>query len=193
MGLHTSGVFQIAIYIVFFLGLFYLLGIARKDVEGFQSTCTPGYYPYSVGPGVSLCFPCEAGTECPTGREQPVVCRPGSYSLGQARSCSPCPIDTYSESAGASACTPCPTGTYASVGAVSCTRGACLPGYACHTDKDPEICLPGTYSNRALVCTPCPPGTHAANPGASSCTACPRGTFCDTGYSSPMVCGSTLV
>jgi sugar lactone lactonase YvrE len=103
----------------------------------------------------SGCCSCAKGNYCP-GNDQQIPCPAGTHNnmtrSYNATSCAPCPIDTYSSTAGATSCTACPAGSRTTVGATSCSQ-----------------CPRNTYAAASGVCVPCPFGTTAAV-GSSVCS-----------------------
>ena len=150
-----------------FLSITILIGAAilvaatfAKNATKSASSCNPGYY-----------IDDDFGTTCE-------ICSAGYYCNGTSEI--PCPVNTYSSSAGASSCTACPAGTTTNgqtgqrsasacvtAQATSCSAGKYLSGGTCHA------CSAGTYSagGTATSCTPCEGNTISAA-GAGSCTSC---------------------
>jgi hypothetical protein len=98
-------------------------------------------------------------------------CPAGQFEI--ERSCSPCPIGTYSALQGSLSCTPCPEGKYGATGGLS----VCM------------ACLPGTYwstANHTVQCLPCPIGKFNIALAQVQCQTCLANTFNDAaGLSSP--------
>lgn len=138
---------------------------------------------------------CETGNYCPE----------GSGSLSQ------CPAGTYNDaraSTSESDCLECPPGYYCNspgktwselTGLSSTYFGQCTAGYVCSggsTTPTPtdnivgKICPVGSYCPTGTVTEiECTTGYYSPNTGASSCTICPAGTYCDApGMSSTNTC-----
>ena len=93
------------------------------------------------------------------------ACPNGQSSTGNASSCSPCAVGTYSmPSNGTYACTLCPDGQSSGSGASNCSA-----------------CTVGTYSSPStgvFACTLCPDGSTSTLPtGSSTCQSCGDGYY----------------
>jgi hypothetical protein len=89
------------------------------------------------------------------------------------RTCSLCPVGSYSALQGSLVCTTCPEGTYGTTAGIS----------AC------SLCLPGTYwfgVNQTSQCLPCPAGKFNVALAQVQCQTCLANTFNDAvGLSRP--------
>jgi hypothetical protein len=122
-----------------------------------------------------VCEDCKAGTACPTGSAEPVVCAAGSAAEALAAECTLCPAGSYAPTHGMGACLPCAPGTdcpFGSSEAPECPAGTSQPGTgSC------EPCAGGTFSGpKAAVCEDCPAG-YKCPPAAEAPEACGVGYF----------------
>ena len=165
------------------------------------SVCTTcGGSTYSTM-GSSACIYSLQTTGCPAGTypvapNQCVACPAGSYSLGNAPSCTLCPIGTYCPNIGlavgygAIRSTSCPSGTYQdTVGqstCKSCPLGTYNPTTHAASLQQCINCSPGTYgpSTGLSSCLNCGLGTYSANNGSSAATTCVQ---CTPGYYNNLV------
>ena len=122
------------------------------------------------------CEPCARGTA------QPLAAR---------SACVDCPAGWYGDVEGAATCKPCPIGTYSNrvkntVGCVPCEEGtsgtSSLEEYYAATTKSlraPPAGEPGSTFDSTLAatsCTACPAGTYGGGAG-SGCTPCAPGSY----------------
>lgn len=104
----------------------------------------------------------------------------------------PCPVGTHNSHLGRGAlasCEPCPAGFYC-LENTTLPSGACSPGYYCPTNitNGQSGIVIGSYGPRQV---PCPAGTFTGNHSSrveADCAACPEGSFCPPGTSTPTVC-----
>ena len=170
---------------------------------------------------------CDAGSYCPGGGHvgaaatpnvDIIPCANGSYSAGNASSCTPCGLGYFANSTGSSACTPCSVGFYAnSTGSTSCfscptgsasaSAGAtalssCALKQRYYIDVNdvntPVLCLAGSRCPGAgYVGTPsgvvgiteCEAGTWSSN-GSTTCNPCANGTYSAAGAPSCTNCSN---
>ena len=159
------------------------------------------------------CESCEKGYSCSEGSTSKYQnrCPAGTYSLGGASECVPCPKGTYQYSSGASYCIACDGVTNKETGATSCTKnnpqigctaGAfwngtacsqCPFGYYCPGGVAEPVQCSGDYvSSRNAryeedcsgvdVTLPCPAGQYMADKSKGLCSACPEGYYCPDGF-----------
>lgn len=184
------------------LTLIFCFELTSVLVSSTTLTCTPGFIPFKLDNGTSVCRGCIAGTyqtgfgmtslaaclQCPSGTFQTgigmgfldncTLCNPGTYQpltgQGFAASCIECKAGEYQTSRGANSSTAC---------------SACMPGTYQPVKGGMSECLPcargyyGVISGASSVssgCHPCPPGTYQSALGAvhnSTCLTCATGTY----------------
>jgi hypothetical protein len=106
---------------------------------GCSGLCPAGLYGSLTGLTTSSCSGmCTAGYSCVAGSisSMAYTCRPGTYSLSGAASCSSCSLGLYGDVAAlpTAACSgPCPAGRYAAAVALNTSdcSGPCAAGYFC--------------------------------------------------------------
>jgi hypothetical protein len=178
------------------------------------STCTAGVCPagHRCPLETSDPIPCESGTwmnrtgaaecdDCPAGYfcnglspTAPADCPIGSYCQAGSAAPSLCPAGTYGRRSGlrdVSECTSCDAGSFCDGTDPSSTQ-YCPAGAYCPPGSDtPDLCIPGTYSNRTGLqnvseCTLCDPGSFCDDYGLTHVTGpCSAGHFCSRGSSQP--------
>ncbi|KAK0398718.1 hypothetical protein QR680_002723 [Steinernema hermaphroditum] len=105
---------------------------------------------------------CPRGSGLDLNRRICVECKHGYYSVNNI--CEECPVNTYSNTAGATECVRCPLGTITKT-AGSTTSLHCL-----------ETCQPGYFSADGFApCTACAAGFYQPQKGATTCIACSSG------------------
>ena len=149
---------------------------------------------------VSLLRACRAGYFCTAGSPffLETICASGTFSIGDALSCTPCPLNYNSPpgSTSAAACLPCPAGTYASGGlCVSCQAGSYSTTVGATSSATCLACPVGTSSVAgASTCSICASGYAGTptNPGGGSagCIPCSSGFFSSAGQTSCSPCPS---
>ena len=179
--------------------------------------CTPGMYCYTNGL-TAPSGPCSESYFCPGGQALPsdpnYECPPGHYCPEGSSFAQPCPAGTYSPSTGlynVSQCLPCaaghacessglaspsspsdpghfcqtgcitpnPVGTYGVH-----TNGICPVGHFCPSGTIlPQKCLEATFVNYtgASVCTTCHAGYFCDGISTSAILDCPQGSYCPSG------------
>jgi len=189
MGPHTSGFLEIGIYILFFLVIFYLLGIERKDLEGFQVTNVPCDPP--AGPGEYCTGTSGVARICP----QNNYCTGGTF-IRQCALGAYCPEGTSFPS-----CT-LPRSYYrVMAGTIRDTCEVCSPGFIVKTTTTPRIrsttsvecqqCSAGTYA--VSIENPRPVGKPTGSSGyISSCQPCPANSSCPAGSTIPTCNAGTI-
>uniref|UniRef100_A0A1I7ZM80 Sushi domain-containing protein n=1 Tax=Steinernema glaseri TaxID=37863 RepID=A0A1I7ZM80_9BILA len=106
---------------------------------------------------------CPRGSGLHTARRMCVECKHGFYSINNV--CEECPVNTFSNEAGATECVRCPAGTITKKSGAT-TVLHCL-----------EYCQPGFFSSDGFApCTACDRGYYQSQKGATSCGKCPMGT-----------------
>eukprot|EP00070_Physeter_catodon_P037017 XP_028343911.1 sushi, von Willebrand factor type A, EGF and pentraxin domain-containing protein 1-like [Physeter catodon] len=130
--------------------------------------CTPGFYCHrDAGKR-----PCNAGYVCyegastgaPVDGERGEQCAAGFYCPEGSYRMLPCPPGSKSE-AGASECHPCDAGTFCPWPATAAGGQTCPIGHFCPAGSARPF--------------PCPPGSFQQSTGASECTPCTPGNYCD--------------
>ncbi len=111
----------------------------------------------------SVCTACPAGFMCPVKSNPPIVCAPGTFSIGSQALCTPVPAGFYTASAGMMSPVKCGVGQYASGGASVCST--CELGYRCpsgSTEPAPlsAACAIGGFCNPPGIYTLCLAGTY---------------------------------
>ncbi len=170
----------------------------RCGLGWYANTPNATGYPTSLsGPGTA-CWPCPLGAVS-NGNDVCSLCSGGTYSSTPAStSCTHCPSNTVSAAIGAtseSTCQTCPVGFFPDTLQTTCTtcEGAISGCASCSNSSTVAVCL-SCADGFALVngvCTACNLGNYLASLGATSCTACPVGTFTDgsqQGYSQCISC-----
>jgi len=170
----------------------------RCGLGWYANTPNATGHPTSLnGPGTA-CWPCPLGTVS-YGNDNCSPCSAGTYSdATSSTSCTKCSPNTVSaaiEATSESTCQPCSPGYFPNSLQTACTScGNADSGCtACSNSSAVAECLScaeGFALNNG-ACTVCNNGNYLANPGASSCTACPTGTFTDAsqqGYSQCIAC-----
>ena len=114
---------------------------------GCRFKCNPGTYGSSYTLTDADCTaPCTVGHYCPQGSAAPT----------------PCPLNTYMPTTGASVCTNCPAfATTTTTGATSIAACQCVQGYYTNTD-----------ASAATMCSAFPEGSTTAAAGATSLSQC---------------------
>lgn len=125
------------------------------------------------------------------------ACPLGTYSNPPEPYCNPCPAGTYQTVSSVGYCYNCTDGSWSETGSASCTNASL--GYYATTNHTMQIpCPPGSFvstEGASASCTPAPAGTFVADSasadyqlcptgtyseiGATGCTSCESGTFCD--------------
>ncbi len=112
------------------------VGLRRRGVlvnGSICGMCSAGSY---MDPLANVCRECPAGSTAPSGSVGLLSCTcPSGSRLRSAELCEPCPLHTYSSSAGL-ACTPCPPlMVTAGVGSQSLRDCQCPPGLVMHAGR----------------------------------------------------------
>ena len=156
-------------------------GVPLSDATGF--TCNMGYQVLAnpLTPTQPSCSFCPDGMDTVAWPDYTQTnsycsqCPPGSYRTAPYIMCVACTLGTYQPNYGGTVCPICPGGSISDwIDAVSC-----------------KACSPGTYKPdgvRATSCTVCGIGTYQQIAGRSTCTACPFGSFANTGTLSCTPC-----
>ncbi len=171
------------------------------DATACQS-CTTNFYCMNSGQD-AVSGPCADGYLCPAGSKLPFIsanrCSKNKYCVaGVATDCTTSTY-TYTGTGGdvlgasiSTDCMPCLPGMLCpnhDTGITSCPAGSyCVAGVSssCPTG---HYCAAGTYAPVS-----CSRGTYAGTTGASSCSQCPAGSYCDAvGTITPAVCDTNLV
>jgi hypothetical protein len=147
-----------------------LVGTYQANTGSVQcNICQPGYYCPTLGGTTEIS--CSRGRFCPTGASSESICLPGSYSLENASSCTPCkPEEGKTQAlAGAINCVTPDPGYYADS---STSALLCPSGYYC-SDGIKKICPVGSYcGNGARAPTTCLPFTSTPVEGGISQSDC---------------------
>jgi hypothetical protein len=127
------------------------------------------------------CGNCPVGAFCPQSDTFPFIpkqCPAGSFSLGNAVTCTLCPVGTYQSEPGKSSCLDCPTGNFCP------SQGMNFP----------TLCSPGYFQNviSATECLPCPAGRFclAGCNVSSGSGLCPAGSFSTSGSGTNSSCNT---
>ena len=170
----------------------------RCGLGWYANTPNATGYPTSLnGPGTA-CWPCPPGAVS-YGNDDCSLCSGGTYSNSPAStSCTKCPSNTVSADIGAtseSTCQTCPAGSFPNSLQTACTScGGAISGCtSCSNSSAIAVCLTCAegFALQNGACTACNNGNYLASLGATSCTACPVGTFSDAsqqGYSQCIAC-----
>jgi len=154
---------------------------------------TPGYCTTAscsfCGQGQFMTTPCTTlhdnlCQQCPVGYYQSsshhlisscIICPIGYYqNQNRSASCTICSEGSYSNATGSSVCSLCALGTY-NTGQGLSYCSSCNP-------KNTTLAL------GSISCQTCPGGFYC--PGSTGAIQCLAGTFCPTGYSSPIPCNA---
>ena len=144
-------------------------GTSNTSINSTSCVCSSGYYTPD-----GKCAACPAGYKCSVASQQPVLCEAGTYSAGNAASCTPCAAGSASDVVGATSCQLCPLGSYSgSVGQTSCS-----------------LCSVGTYASRvgSVECKTCPVPLYSLE-GADHCTALPPRSIYNADRTGYVMCG----
>ncbi|XP_069750647.1 neurogenic locus notch homolog protein 4-like [Narcine bancroftii] len=131
---------------------------------------------------------CPMGHYCPEGSKYPLPCPLGSYSptagLRSEEQCQRCPIGHFCDQLGLtdlSKAQLCDPGYICYAGSTVPCPSDGIQGYMCPSGV---CCPPGTISE-----IPCNPGTYNPLPGAGNCLPCPAGTICiNSSTVEPVIC-----
>ena len=145
-----------------------------------QGACVPGQYRINDGTN-PVCRDCLIGHYCPSVDKPPVMCEPGTYSVGgKLTTCLACPAGSFCPTLGGNAPVTCPLGTYQpNVNKTYCN--SCPPGSYCPslTQSAPLACPSGSYSpvTNSTYCFECPTGFFCPSTSTQLPIACPRGYY----------------
>ncbi|GBG24881.1 Sushi, von Willebrand factor type A, EGF and pentraxin domain-containing protein 1 [Hondaea fermentalgiana] len=159
--------------------------------------CDPGSYCASNGLVEPSGF-CAAGYYCLLSSTMRIpsndagfggVCPAGYYCMEGTASPEPCPLGTFGTKEQAKSlddCKPCEPGSYCGERGLTAPSGPCAAGYYCNgtssvSSQTPDLICPTGFRCPAGTSHPirCDEGTYAPDKGASNCTVCPGGYFCD--------------
>ena len=150
--------------------------------------CTGGFY-CNASALAEESGECEAGYFCDSGAENPTwqLCPDGHFCIKESAQPLPCPLGTFSPTAGLtneSMCINCWAGSYCNDTGLNSVSGPCDPGFYCpegtSVRNPPEYnCNVGFHcpegSSEQLAC----PGGYFTNVTTqSTCMVCPPGLFC---------------
>lgn len=167
-----------------------LRGIRYCCVSPPQRPCPAGYYCADA----STIMPCPGGTSTngvsgAVALSSCAACPNGTYTLGGAPSCLPCPPGAYCPNpAQIQQCSP---GTYsATVNATSAeTCTPCTTGYVTpmlYSSTTTEVAY--AYGNTA--CLPCPAGAYCTGATDNTAVPCPGGRYSPGGLATCLYCSS---
>ena len=185
-------------------------GSAATDCQA-KTRCVAGQYVAGSGSATTdrTCSSCGTGTYSDTANASTCttwsVCQAGTYMVAAGtsitdRTCTACAAGTYSDTTNVTTCTTCTAGTYCATGATSPVACGSAnwdhDGDAATDCQAHTVCAAGQYVTSAgtattdQTCDPCAAGTYSDTTNVTTCTTCTPGTYCASGATSPVACGS---